>query len=88
MSFLNFVELGRSASGKTRIVQVKDRPGGLLGSISWHAPWRRYCFESRSGIVFDANCLRDIAEHLDAYTAEQKAPVLVPPALPEGSPES
>lgn len=72
-SFLDFVDGGRSVSGRTRVTRVLNHGGGFLGRISWYAPWRRYCVEMEPGAIFDAACLHEIAEHLTLQTEEQKA---------------
>lgn len=73
MTFLNFEQVGRSPSGKTRRINVANRGGATLGNVEWYAPWRRYCFAPTGPAVFDAACLHDIADHLTAYTQEQQA---------------
>lgn len=68
-------------SGKTQTwdVVTKSSPPKSLGRVSWFPAWRRYCFFSASGqvqpwhLVFDAECLRDIATFCDVETAAQKA---------------
>lgn len=83
MSYLQFEPHGRSASGKTLIVAVRDRAGSPLGAITWYAPWRKYVFEARPDTVWDASCLRDVAAHCEAMTT---AHGLEGPALPAPEP--
>ncbi len=50
-------------SKKTHDYLVTEKEtGNLLGSISWHGPWRRYCFFPACGVVFDAGCLCQIED--------------------------
>ena len=86
MSYLQFEPVGRSESGKTLIVAVRARGShDALGVIDWYAQWRKYTFTPRENCVFDASCLREIADHTEAMTAAHKAPVVSGNAV--GSPE-
>lgn len=73
MSYLQFEEIGRSESG-TIVIAVRDRAGGELGLIRWYGPWRKYTFEPRADTVFDAACLREIADRCELYTERHRAP--------------
>ena len=64
MSYIHFVDAGTSKSGLTKIWYVKSVAGTALGTISWHAPWRRYCFTPAVNTLFDAECLIDITNFL------------------------
>ena len=64
MSYIHFIENGTSKSGLTKIWSVKAIAGTHLGSISWHAPWRRYCFTPATNTIFDQECLTDITTFL------------------------
>jgi hypothetical protein len=73
VSYLQFEQIGRSASGKTRIVAVRTRDGARpLGVLEWYGPWRKYTFAPRGDTVFDASCLQDIAAHCEAMTVEHR----------------
>ena len=63
-SYIHFVPLGSSTSGLTKLWSVKSVAGVTLGTISWHAPWRRYCFTPATNTIFDANCLQEINNFL------------------------
>lgn len=73
MSYLQFEER-RSESGKTNVLAVRDRAGGELGLIRWYGPWRKYTFEPQADTVFDAACLREIADRCELYTKLHRAP--------------
>jgi hypothetical protein len=72
-TWIEFTEVERSPSGKTRRWNVTSREGGgLIGAVQWHAPWRKYCFFPRDQTVFEEDCLRDIAKFIEAATLEHK----------------
>lgn len=68
--FINFVEVGTSASGKTKVwnvVNIKNPDDTGIGFIRWHGPWRKYVYEC--GISFyDWECLRLIADFIEFET--------------------
>lgn len=43
-----------------------------LGRISWHGPWRKYCFFPEAETVFEQTCLHEIAAFIDAETEAHK----------------
>lgn len=53
-----------------RVISIQS--GTLLGGIKWYPAWRRYCFFPLNDMLFDANCLWDIADFVARMTAEQK----------------
>lgn len=75
MAFLTFKEIPKPESRKTKLFSVLGIGGCLLGKIAWHAHWRCYTFQEAHGVhewVFDAKCLREIADFLDKLMAERK----------------
>jgi hypothetical protein len=60
MSYIHFVDAGESKSGLTKIWYVKSDAGVSLGTISWYAPWRKYCFHPNGTTTFDEKCLHEI----------------------------
>ena len=64
--FIKFRET--TSSLKTRTWLVFSMSDQRLGTIFWHSSWRRYCFSPPLYTVFDASCLRDIAEFCEART--------------------
>jgi len=74
--WIRFVEHRQLPGRKTRAWNVLSRDGGYaLGEVSWHSPWRRFCFKvgGYASAVFEEDCLRDIAEFVEARTREYKA---------------
>ncbi len=71
--WVTFTEAGTSASGKTKIWHVtgKNGPADGIGIIRWHGPWRKYVYESDEAF-YDPDCLRLIADFLEAATKEHK----------------
>jgi hypothetical protein len=52
-----------NAKKKTRTWNVFPLQGiYLLGKVKWHATWRAYCFFPAADMLFNAECLNDIAE--------------------------
>lgn len=66
---INFLKY--SPSGKTVVFQVKSKNDDFLGTISWHAPWRKYCFFCATSTIFDNECLQEIAIFL-LHTQQMK----------------
>lgn len=77
---------GKSKTEKTYVFRVSTKidlgepieNSVLLGYIKWHGPWRCYSFfvSSADGefeLVFEKQCLRDIANFCEAATIEQRA---------------
>lgn len=74
MSYLNFVLHGTTASGLTnkwRVHNIND-DRNILGWVAWYGPWRKYVFNA-GGALFDAKCLREIADFCESQTKEHKA---------------
>lgn len=72
--FIEFVKDGANPKYDTEKWSVSSKSdGGHLGSVIWYAPWKRYTFESYAGVVFDHECLRDIATFMAGETAKKKA---------------
>lgn len=59
---------------KTRVWEVRANinDGILLGVVQWHSPWRKYCFFTIADVVFEQDCLRDIAEFIVEETKKHK----------------
>lgn len=68
MSWLRFVENGTSPSGKTKKWRVENTSAKseVLGDVAWFSHWRQYCFYTALGTVWNADCLLEIQEFLDA----------------------
>ncbi len=72
MSYLNFVYVGRSPSGKTSQYRVSGSNDVYLGLISWYGAWRKYVFYPGDGL-FDPSCLRELADFCETETTKHKA---------------
>jgi hypothetical protein len=62
-----------SASGKTSVWAVTAAAGADLGKVRWFGRWRRYVFLPAAGTVYDASCLRILAEFCDGHTRSHRA---------------
>lgn len=74
--YIDIVEAGSSPSGKTliwNVVNVHPNNACTLGVIRWHGPWRKYVFEQPDGAYYDWECLRKIADFIEAATAAHYA---------------
>jgi len=49
---------------KTKVWQVITiaLPNDVIGIVRWYGPWRQYCFVPAENTVYNAECLRDIAQ--------------------------
>jgi hypothetical protein len=65
--------VGMSASGKTRLWEVRGTGGDddLIGRINWHGPWRQYVFVSQFAI-YNPDCLRQIADFTELITLNHR----------------
>jgi hypothetical protein len=62
-----------SDSMKTKVFAVQDARGDELGTIRWHAPWRKYVFAPRAETLYDAKCMREIASSCEELTARARS---------------
>ena len=69
---LKFYELAQPSGKRTRVWEVLAGVHSL-GTIRWHAPWRRYCFFPNELTLYDALCLREIADFVGEKTLTRKA---------------
>ena len=71
---LRYRKLKRPQRRRTETWEVTSaHGGGLLGYISWHAPWRRYTFRPAAATLYDPACLRELADKCQAETETRKA---------------
>ncbi len=70
-SYLIFEEVGRSDSGKTKIIDVKNNDDVYLGSIKWKPGWRSYVFLPYEYTIFDRKCLAEIADYLNKLVLDK-----------------
>lgn len=58
---------------KTSVYECRSiKDNFLLGIVEWVAGWRRYAFSSCENAMYDASCLRDIANFLDELMTHHK----------------
>jgi hypothetical protein len=62
----------KETSRLTKIWDCHSKSGTHLGIVKWWAHWRRYCFFPDARLLFDADCMRDIADFIFSQTQEQK----------------
>ena len=71
MNYLNFVLV--HDTGKTKVFSVDSvSQGGRLGVICWYGPWRQYPIETEQDTVWNKDCLREVADFLDALMRERR----------------
>ena len=70
--YLTFIE--QEPKAKTKVFAVVNKLSkGLLGSVMWYAPWRKYCFYTAAhSFVFDTGCLADIQDFINKLMLERK----------------
>jgi len=60
--------------GKTGLWAVDAKEGGVkLGVICWFGRWRKFAFYPENDTLYEATCLRDIADACEEMTLAQKA---------------
>lgn len=60
-------------TGKTTVYNCYNTEhGSLLGQVKWYGGFRKYSFFPEQNIVFETQCLKDIAAFLDKLMLERK----------------
>ena len=54
-------------------VEREDGLGAALGYVKWHGAWRQYCFFPDTATLYNADCLRQIADFCQRKRAEYLA---------------
>lgn len=63
----------QTQTGKTRIFKCFNVEFNCeLGTVKWYSAWRKYAFFPLENIVFETQCLKDIAGFLDKLMLERK----------------
>ena len=57
---------------KTLVLHVLNTSDQFLGKIAWFGSWRQYVYESEDGIIYNDQCLRDIADVCTNLNDEHK----------------
>ena len=65
--WITFEPLTPNLGTKRWAVMTKERPT-QIGTVSWWGPWRKYVFHAGPQTLFDQDCLRDIADFVEAET--------------------
>lgn len=69
--YIHFEQMGHT--GKTAIYICQNTENGsVLGYVKWFARWRKYAFFPVPEVVFETQCLKDIASFLDYIMNERK----------------
>jgi len=76
--YLKFIEdKEANPTGKTKVYTVWNKKEEILGEVSWHRGWRKYCYFnyndlSRNDTYYDSNCLTEIIKFLNKLNKEHK----------------
>ncbi len=76
--WIEFSEPRSSKSGKTNIwaIYTKNQEELFsdlrLGQVQWRSPWRTYAFFPEGDTLYNAECLRDIAQFCEDKTKEHR----------------
>jgi hypothetical protein len=71
--WINCTLTDRPAKRKTEVWAVWALQGGTyLGEVRWFSRWRKYSFMPARDTVFEQDCLRDLAEFIEAETAKRR----------------
>lgn len=70
--YIEFRPAGTSKTGLTKIWHVVNptRYDDQLGVIRWAGNWRKYVFEQSGTVYYDWDCLRVIADFIEAQTKD------------------
>ncbi len=60
-----------ASTGKGRWDCLNRKHDDPLGTIYHHGRWRQYVYSPTNQAIYSANCLRDIAEFLEACNAQR-----------------
>lgn len=73
-TFVNFIQTARisdKAVTHSWLVFPK-RAATPIGTVKWHAPWRRYCYFPEANSLYDGACLQEIAFFCADKTIKRK----------------
>lgn len=71
--WIKMVEETPPVPRKTKIWYVENVDVSVvIGQVRWYNSWRRYAFFPAPECVFEQDCLRDIADFVEAETAKHK----------------
>lgn len=73
MAYLNIVDVTASDDPrKTKKWAIFATSGDLLGEIRFHAPWRKYVWSMRYGVIFDVGCTEEIVKFLNEHGKDRR----------------
>jgi hypothetical protein len=62
-----------SDTGKTKVWSVDNSDNGShIGVVKWRGGWRKYALFPESDTLWSADCLRDVANFIDARMKERR----------------
>lgn len=70
--YITFEPLPQATPKTLRWKVVAKEGGGVIGTVSWYGPWRKYCFFPAPSTVFEQVCLRDIAAFCEMASVEHR----------------
>ena len=72
-SFIEFIEIPDRKT-KTKNFYIRDNVLNILGYVNFFPQWRKYVFTpvKATVVIFDSNCLREIADFTEKQTNEWK----------------
>lgn len=59
-------------NGKTRMFEVRNKSGALLGTILFYYKWRKHVFSTSGDFIFDSLCLGEIRNIIAKLDLEMK----------------
>lgn len=71
--WIEFVEVTTNKDKKTKQFNVINRESRIfLGTVKWFGNWRQYSFFPQPNMVFERQCLMDIAHFINQLMVERK----------------
>jgi len=69
--WIEFIQI--PSIGVTKVFKcMNSEYGSFLGTVKWYGAFRKYSFFPNDNIVFETQCLKDIANFLDCLMIERK----------------
>ena len=69
--YLEFIELPNPGH-KTKIFKIVNHHGQYLAKIFWYAPWRQYCWNGGSDIIWSTGCDKQRTEFIDELNRQHR----------------
>jgi len=71
--YIMFEKLPDNPKRKTSVWLIRNKNSqDCIGSVSWSAPWRQYCFFPEQGCIFSRSCMNDIIDFIDIQMHNRK----------------